>query len=167
LPVAVNAWLPIEPLLHCITLSSPKVIVLDIERLNVLSAKLPSLRLSVILVRPPADSFKPVSGVRIKEWNKALSSYTGPIDAWKKEPEIIPEDNAAVTSHSSYTFALFTHYMRRFSLLLAPPDSRKEFFPRNVLGSGMRSTLSQLSADQSSETAMIVSVSAPFPLSLY
>ncbi|KAF8509850.1 hypothetical protein BU17DRAFT_55903 [Hysterangium stoloniferum] len=101
-PTAINAWLPIDALLHCITLTSPKVIVLDSERLSVLSSKLPTLHLSVLLVRPDG-SYKPVSGVRVKEWNQALSSYTGPIDAWKKEPQILPDDDACIYFTSGTT----------------------------------------------------------------
>lgn len=94
-PTAFNAWLPIEPFMHCIDLVSPKVLMLDSERLHLLSPHLPVLRLPVILVRPSSPQHS--AGSRVREWTRVLESYTGSNTAWQKEPEILPDDNATVS----------------------------------------------------------------------
>lgn len=42
--VAVNAWLPVPALIHCITLTTPRVVVLDVERAKVLADKAHELK---------------------------------------------------------------------------------------------------------------------------
>ncbi|KAF8581157.1 acetyl-CoA synthetase-like protein [Ramaria rubella] len=101
IPTAFNAWLPIEPFLHCINLTTPKVLVLDAERLAPLISHLSSLHLSVILVHP--SSTKHSAGHRVKEWSRVMSSYGGSVTAWKKESEAVPEDNATLFFTSGTT----------------------------------------------------------------
>jgi len=69
--------------------------ILDPERLDLLSSYLSGHCLPVILVRPSFS--KHVSGSRVKEWSKVLDSYTGSNTAWEKEPQILPDDNATVS----------------------------------------------------------------------
>lgn len=78
--------------MHCIKLIAPKVLILDQERFNRIGSELRSIHTSVILVRPDEH----IRGIRVKEWRQVMSSYTGPIDAWKKEPPCLPDDNATV-----------------------------------------------------------------------
>ena len=81
--------------MHCLNLTTPKVIVLDSERLKLLSSHLPALHLSAILVRP--SSPQRLTDSRVKEWSHIMASYTGSTTAWKKEPQILPDDNATVS----------------------------------------------------------------------
>jgi hypothetical protein len=94
-PTAFNAWLPIEPFMHCVNLTSPKVLMLDSERLTLLNPHLRDLPTSVILVRP--SSSKLLAGSRVREWSSAMASYTGSNTAWEKEPECLPDENATVS----------------------------------------------------------------------
>ena len=94
-PTAFNSWLPIEPFMHCLNLTTPKVIVLDSERLELLSSHLPALHLSAILVRP--SSSQRLADSRVKEWSHIMASYTGSTTAWQKEPETLPDENATVS----------------------------------------------------------------------
>jgi len=93
-PTAINAWLPITPFMHCVKLTSPKVLLLDQERLNLISSELPTLHTSVILVRPASS--KHTRGVRVKEFNHVMDSYRGPITVWQKEPTCLPDEHATV-----------------------------------------------------------------------
>lgn len=93
-PTAFNAWLPLDASLHCIRLTDPKVLFLDHERLDLLASVLPSLPIPVVIVRPYNE--QRIAGVNCREWSRVLMQYKGPIDAWKKEGEILPDDNATV-----------------------------------------------------------------------
>ncbi|GJJ14155.1 hypothetical protein Clacol_008415 [Clathrus columnatus] len=100
-PTAFNAWLPLDSALHCVRLTTPKVLFLDSERLDLLSSVLPSMHIPVVVVRPYNE--RRVSGISVKEWSKVLSQYQGPTDAWKKEGEILPEDDATIYFTSGTT----------------------------------------------------------------
>lgn len=99
IPTAFNAWLPVESFMDCVNLTTPKVLILDSERLDLLYPRLPAIHLSVILVRPASS--KPLSGSRVREWSNVMVSYTGPTTAWQKEPETLPDDNATVSGKVS------------------------------------------------------------------
>ncbi|KIJ37523.1 hypothetical protein M422DRAFT_33642 [Sphaerobolus stellatus SS14] len=101
IPTAINAWLPITPFMHCVKLTSPKVLILDQERVNLINSELPSLHTSVILVRPTSN--KPIRGVRVKEYNHVIASYNGSTSAWQKESACLPDDNATIFFTSGTT----------------------------------------------------------------
>ena len=84
--------------MHCLNLTNPKVIILDSERLKLLSSHLPALHLSAILARP--SSSQRLTDSRVKEWSHIMASYTGSTTAWQKEPQILPDDNATVSRQS-------------------------------------------------------------------
>jgi hypothetical protein len=80
--------------MHCIKLTSPKVLILDQERLSLVDHELPSIHASTIVVRLSDKHYRNLR--KVKEWNQVLASYEGKINAWKKEPPCLPDDDATV-----------------------------------------------------------------------
>jgi len=76
------------------------VLILDSERLALLTPHLHALHLPVLLVRP--TSKKHAASPHVKEFYKALSTYSGSTKAWEKEPEAQPDDNATVRYKIKY-----------------------------------------------------------------
>ena len=102
----VNAWLPSRPFLHCIKLTDPRVIIVDPERADRLSGALlhdvkEKSSLTGILVIRSREGKGAWPGM--DDYNRELSHYSGPLDAWKNEPEAVPEDDATIFFTSGTT----------------------------------------------------------------
>ncbi|KAK0214491.1 hypothetical protein IW262DRAFT_1406483 [Armillaria fumosa] len=102
----VNAWLPLGPLRHCITLTKCSLIILDPERAE--------------RIEPIAADLKHKSGASgylvledhegkghwedMDVWSKVFSNYVkDPGEILRDDPQIIPEDNATIIFTSGTT----------------------------------------------------------------
>lgn len=129
--------------MHCVSLTTPKVLILDSERLDLLISRLSTLQLSVILVRPSSPNL--LAGSRVGEWSHAITSYAGSDTAWKKEPDILPDDNATVSPSSAWKFILTL--VHRFSSRPERQDYPREFSQLNAVSLEIRLTVSSAPAE--------------------
>ena len=105
----INAWVLHEPLVHCITKTNPKVIIVDPERADRLAGRtLDEVKQHTSLHRVLVAR---AHEVRSSKWKwKGMSSledviaaYDGPVDAWRAVPEPMPEDDATIFFTSGTT----------------------------------------------------------------
>ncbi|KAI5121730.1 hypothetical protein M0805_009023 [Coniferiporia weirii] len=108
----INAWSPPKPLLHCISITNPKVIFVDPERAEKLSgAQLDELKQKtalnkVFVVRarspgsPPPEKWKRKG---MSPMEDALEAYQGPDEAWRATPDATPDDDATIFFTSGTT----------------------------------------------------------------
>ncbi|KAK0442328.1 hypothetical protein EV421DRAFT_1904106 [Armillaria borealis] len=102
----VNMLLPLEPLRHCITLTKCALIILDTERADEIEPISAELRLasgaSAYLVLEDHEGKGHWKGMDI--WSAVFSRYsTDPGDVLSDDPQISPEDDAAIIFTSGTT----------------------------------------------------------------
>ncbi|EJD00631.1 long-chain-fatty-acid-CoA ligase [Fomitiporia mediterranea MF3/22] len=108
----INAWAPVGPLQHCITLTNPKIIIVDPERADRLASgtlledlKNKTSLNRVFVVR--AHYKRPGGGKwrwkGMSSLEDAFASYTGPLDAYASAPECLPDENATIFFTSGTT----------------------------------------------------------------
>ncbi|KZV86854.1 acetyl-CoA synthetase-like protein [Exidia glandulosa HHB12029] len=101
----VNAWLPAQPFLHCLALVSAKLVIVDPERAKLIAALPQPGRVLVAA----ADGGAPVQGKPFKvprgmsSFDGEIDKYSGPLDAWRQEPECKLDDNATIFFTSGTT----------------------------------------------------------------
>ncbi|KAJ7700065.1 hypothetical protein B0H17DRAFT_926014, partial [Mycena rosella] len=105
-PVLTNAWLPSDPLVHCLTNTQCKLIMLDSERADILEP---------VIVKMTADAG--ATGVVVLEshegkgrwngmqpWETVFNNYKGdPQKVFNHDPKLLPEDNALIMFTSGTT----------------------------------------------------------------
>ncbi|KAG6848941.1 hypothetical protein H0H93_012583, partial [Arthromyces matolae] len=106
--VLVNAWLPEEPLLHCLTHPECKLMILDPERAEKLEGVVDSLKTKAqcrgILVLNSQEGKGKWKGMEC--WDAKIAGYTGDtasIRTGAGQEEILPEDNATILFTSGTT----------------------------------------------------------------
>ncbi|KAI0347210.1 acetyl-CoA synthetase-like protein [Trametopsis cervina] len=103
-PVLVNAWLPSDPLVHCIKSTGSKVLLLDRERADRLYSQADSLYAGgvtgvIVLEDNPSHKWP-----GFKQWNAVLSNPgLDPEVILSRDIRIDPEDNAAIIFTSGTT----------------------------------------------------------------
>jgi long-subunit acyl-CoA synthetase (AMP-forming) len=110
--VPINAWLPLDSLIHCITLTNCRVLFVDLERAHVLSPSIPQLQLHRVIVFQAASVLASLSLEGMMSFDTALLSVKGKTIV--PEVTIDPEDMACIfftsgtsTSLSSYSLYIF------------------------------------------------------------
>ncbi|KAF8322097.1 long-chain-fatty-acid-CoA ligase [Clavulina sp. PMI_390] len=117
-PVGVNAFSPASVIAHCLTLTTPKVIVLDAERAIRLSSTLPRVKSDcgatgvLVVVKPVYDGEKTVRAALkingVEDWTKVLGPETkhtkiAKSESWKKEAACTWEDDGSIFFTSGTT----------------------------------------------------------------
>ncbi|PBK98193.1 long-chain-fatty-acid-CoA ligase [Armillaria gallica] len=102
----VNAWLPSEPLRHCITLTKCSLIILDPERAELIEPIAADLKresgASGYLVLEDHEGKGHWEGMDV--WSKVFQNYLkDPGDILREDPHIVPEDNATIIFTSGTT----------------------------------------------------------------
>ncbi|KAG6811895.1 hypothetical protein H0H92_005353 [Tricholoma furcatifolium] len=105
-PVLTNAWLPLQPLRHCLSYTECKLIMLDPERADRLApAVFELLRETPVkgfLVFDDGESNQQWQGM--SSFSRAVQGYSGDTsDILAVDPCILPEDNAAIMFTSGTT----------------------------------------------------------------
>lgn len=94
----MNRWLPAEPLLHCLTHTGSRLILLDSERADRIAFALPRLRSAGVdgfLVFDAPGRASKWEGIEV--WETAVQSCVhGSQDFLGHGPQIEPEDNATI-----------------------------------------------------------------------
>lgn len=91
------SWLPIDPLLHCITHTQSKVVVLDVERMDRISHALQGLRMSGVTGILVFDSTgRTANWDGVVSWSSAMRSAEGTSHILSEDPEVQSEDNATI-----------------------------------------------------------------------
>ncbi|KAI0092719.1 hypothetical protein BDY19DRAFT_501652 [Irpex rosettiformis] len=102
--VLVNAWLPLEPLVHCVKTTGAKLLLLDEERANCLHPAADAVRstgVSSVIVFSNAPATK-WSG--FERWKDVLSADGGdPRTIVTRDLKMDPEDNATIIFTSGTT----------------------------------------------------------------
>ncbi|EKM59179.1 uncharacterized protein PHACADRAFT_136523 [Phanerochaete carnosa HHB-10118-sp] len=103
--VLVNAWLPAEPLVHCLSHTGCKLVLVDTERADRIAHAVPRLRdggaNGFVVLDAPGRSSK-WEGIEL--WQIVMrSSASSSNDALALSPDIQPEDNATVIFTSGTT----------------------------------------------------------------
>ncbi|KAF9041971.1 acetyl-CoA synthetase-like protein [Hymenopellis radicata] len=100
-PVLVNAWLPIVPLKHCLSLTDCKLILLDSERANIIEPIVSDFKAAFLVLESHEGKG---SWDSMESYNDVLSQYTGD-GLWilQEDLTIEPEDNATVIFTSGTT----------------------------------------------------------------
>ncbi|KAJ7433825.1 hypothetical protein B0H11DRAFT_2179471 [Mycena galericulata] len=104
--VLANAWLPTTPLLHCLTHTQCKVIMLDTERADRLEPVVQKLTsdagANAILVLESHEGKGHWKGMQ--PWESILKKYKGdPKKVLRNDPKLVPEDNAMIFFTSGTT----------------------------------------------------------------
>ena len=92
-----DRWLPIDPLLHCITHTQSKVVVLDVERTERISHALQGLRsngVTGILVFDSTGRVSSRSGVH--SWSTVMAVPRDCSHVILEDPDVQNEDNATI-----------------------------------------------------------------------
>lgn len=93
-----SRWLPSEPLLHCLTHTGSKFVLLDSERADRIAYAIPQLRTTGVSGCVVFDAPGRVSkweGVDL--WEDAMRSCSrDPRERLREDPKIEPEDNATI-----------------------------------------------------------------------
>ncbi|KAF7301658.1 hypothetical protein MIND_00731300 [Mycena indigotica] len=98
--VLVNAWLPVTPLLYCLTHADCKLILLDPERADRLVSVRDKLGAAHVLVFEPGK--RHWKGMQI--WESTLNSFKGNhMQILEQDPNILPEDDAMIFFTSGTT----------------------------------------------------------------
>ncbi|KAK1222107.1 hypothetical protein PQX77_015031 [Marasmius sp. AFHP31] len=104
-PVLINAWLPLEPLLHCIKRTDNKVVFVDPERADRLLPAISSLkgkRRTNFIVLQSHEGRGHWTGM--ETWSAMLKKHRGdPAKVLEKDPQIVPEDNGMIIFTSGST----------------------------------------------------------------
>jgi len=101
--VAINGWLPAGPLLHCLTSTTAKVIVIDPERAERLTPHLSELKAAPTILLAAAGGREPRPRPGMVSFDAAIDQYRGPEEAWRSEPECSLDDNATIFFTSGTT----------------------------------------------------------------
>ncbi|KAJ6599084.1 hypothetical protein DFH09DRAFT_1130060 [Mycena vulgaris] len=105
IPVLTNAWLPTAPLLHCLTHTQCKLIMLDSERADRLEPVIKKLTAEagatgVVVIEPEGKG--PWKGMKL--WETVFKNYKGdPKKVLQADPKLLPEDNALIIFTSGTT----------------------------------------------------------------
>ncbi|KAF9065267.1 hypothetical protein BDP27DRAFT_65382 [Rhodocollybia butyracea] len=91
--VLVNAWLPAEPLKHCLIKTQCTLIIVDPERADIVVSFVPELKSNgVAVLESPQGSWPGMDN-----WGSVLKNYTGDCTKiLKEDPKVTPEDNATI-----------------------------------------------------------------------
>ncbi|KAJ6573029.1 hypothetical protein DFH09DRAFT_1152220 [Mycena vulgaris] len=105
-PVLTNAWLPIVPLLHCLTSTQCKLIILDSERADRLEPEIKKLTKQAgatgVVVLESHEGKGRWNGMQL--WEKVVKNYKGdPNKALRNDPKIEHEDNCLIMFTSGTT----------------------------------------------------------------
>ncbi|KAI3605858.1 long-chain-fatty-acid--ligase [Moniliophthora roreri] len=104
-PVLVNAWLPSEPLEHCLTRARPKLIFLDPERAKIVQPMVPKLSkigVKAYIVLQSHEGKGQWPGMQT--WEAVTKSYRGDASTvLTQDPGILPEDNCIIIFTSGST----------------------------------------------------------------
>ncbi|KAL0575915.1 hypothetical protein V5O48_006061 [Marasmius crinis-equi] len=102
-PVLINAWLPFEPLIHCINLTDNKVVFVDPERAEKISPELSKLKkTNTFIVLQNHEGKGPWAGMNT--WSTVLKNYRGdPAKFMEKDQQIDPEDDGMIVFTSGTT----------------------------------------------------------------
>lgn len=149
----INAWLPAPALLHCLTVTTPTILIVDPERADRLLGHMLSeiknkVQLQrVLVVRPRDISGRAGADPHDKRWrwrwtgmasfSDELAAYTGPQDAWRASPDLLPDDDATIfftsgttglpkgvlSTHRSFLSNLFNAFATRIRSLLRNGES--------------------------------------------
>ncbi|KAE9407012.1 acetyl-CoA synthetase-like protein [Gymnopus androsaceus JB14] len=97
--VLVNAWLPLEPLKHCLSRTTCTLVFVDPERADKLSPNVANLKsstgLKAFVVIEAHEGKGPWPGM--ETWSSLIDGYKGDVQRMlKHDPQIIPEDNATI-----------------------------------------------------------------------
>ncbi|KAI0053621.1 acetyl-CoA synthetase-like protein [Auriscalpium vulgare] len=104
--VLVNAWLPLEPTMHCLIQTQAKVVIMDPPRADLLEHHINTIARKVettgFLVWEQHEGKGKWEG--IENWSEVLDSYQGdPRRMLIEDPGIAPEDNATIIFTSGTT----------------------------------------------------------------
>ncbi|KAG6874481.1 hypothetical protein C0995_010391 [Termitomyces sp. Mi166 len=154
-PVLTNAWLPLEPLRHCLSYTGCKLILLDPERADRLAPAVSDLLrdtpVTGFLVFDDHNRWQGMSSFR-----SALQRYRGDIsDILATDPKITPEDNAVIMFTSGTT-----------GLPKGVLSTQRQFLSNipNVMVGGMRASLRRgedypdLDKDEEPQKGILVAV---------
>lgn len=91
----VNAWLPAKPFVHCLTLISAKLVLVDPQRAKIIATH-PHGKFRVLVARADGKTgaIKVPHGMDV--YDEVVEKYKGPVDAWRNEPDCVYEDNATI-----------------------------------------------------------------------
>ncbi|KAF7359761.1 Long-chain-fatty-acid-CoA ligase [Mycena venus] len=106
IPVLTNAWLPILSLLHCLTITQCKLIVLDSERADRLEPEIKKFtkqaRATGVVVLESHEGKGHWNGMQ--PWENVVKNYTGdPNKVLQNDPKIEHEDNCLIMFTSGTT----------------------------------------------------------------
>ncbi|TDL21288.1 long-chain-fatty-acid-CoA ligase [Rickenella mellea] len=111
IPTFINAWAPTEPLLYCLQLTDPKVLIVDAERaarvsrsggiLDKIKDNAKSSLRKVLVVRPHEGASAKYRGIH--DFESTLASYSGPENAWSTAPEALPDEGGSIFFTSGTT----------------------------------------------------------------
>lgn len=103
--VLVNAWLPAEPLVHCLGHTNCRLVLVDRERADRIAHAVPKLRhrgVEAFVVFDVSDRTSKRGGM--ESWETVMrSTVSGTDDLLANDPDIDPEDNATVIFTSGTT----------------------------------------------------------------
>ena len=100
-PTYLNAWQTPESLAHSLRLTNPKLLLLDHERLIVLSHVLPGISASIIVARATDRVLLEKSSA--VHWQTVFTGARANEAFWSKEPPCGPEDDASIMFTSGST----------------------------------------------------------------
>jgi long-subunit acyl-CoA synthetase (AMP-forming) len=97
-PPSVESWSPIDVLLHLLSHTECKVIIVDSERADRFESHVPWLRseakTTAVLVIESQEGRGRWEG--IEDWDNSLGVYSGVVDAVTEDPAVVPEDDATI-----------------------------------------------------------------------